>query len=559
MIFNLNYLPGGARMESSLYAEYFFNSPTAFGVMKKCTDEKTQATDFQLIEANPAFLSLLQEDRETALQKTYLAFMQQNKMKIRTNTRSVMRDIAKQKPTDELTKTLIPNKTIRLRTFPLSDDQVGCILRDVTNDVQNRDALDAFMSINVDMFCKADPNGYFLKVNKQFETILGYTIEEMEGIDFFSLIHEDDVASTRDAMEDLKNQKEVMNFVNRYRCKDGSYKYLEWRAVPRGEYYYSSARDITALVKKEEGLRNAAIIDLLTGLYNRNFFYGRVNEEIAHSQSEHQTLSMIAIDIDHFKYVNDIWGHPVGDEVLERTARIMKNCIRSSDLISRVGGEEFVVLLPNTNIDGALVVANKMHDALNANPHPRIGKVTASFGVAERFPDEDFTSWYKRADDAVYVAKARGRNQAVIAGDTAVTGSSKTLYTDWKPEWNSGNLTIDEEHRQLVDIGNHLIYLTVSGAIPSQISNQIDQLILHVADHFAHEEEILEKVHYPLLAEHRKIHQKLLVQTSEEAFNYRNKPNKSPIFLAFVMNDLVIGHMQNEDRKFFSFFTETKN
>jgi diguanylate cyclase (GGDEF)-like protein/hemerythrin-like metal-binding protein/PAS domain S-box-containing protein len=545
-------------MGTSIYADFFYHSTTAFAVMQKITDEKSHQSDFQLIEANPTFLDLLQENRETAIGKTYLAYMKQNEMAIDPDILATITDIFHQKPTDQQTNALVPGKSIRLRTFPLSIDQIGVILRDVTNDVQNSDTLDAFMSINVDMFCKADPNGYFLKVNKQFETILGYSIEEMEGIDFFSLIHEDDVASTRGAMEDLKNQKEVMNFVNRYRCKDGSYKYLEWRAVPSGDFYYSSARDITALVKKEEGLRNAAIIDLMTGLYNRNFFYGRVNEEIAHSQAEHQTLSMIAVDIDHFKYVNDIWGHPVGDEVLERTARMMKNNIRSTDLIARVGGEEFVVLLPNTGIEGALVVANKIHEALNANPHPRIGKVTASFGVAERFIDEDFTSWYKRADDAVYVAKARGRNQAVVAGDTALTGASKTLYTDWKPEWNSGNQTIDEDHKHLVDIGNHLTYLSVSGAIPAQISNQIDQLILHVANHFAHEEEILENVNYPLLAEHRKIHHNLLVQTSEQAFDYRNKPNKSPIFLAFVMNDLIVGHMQNEDRKFFPYLSETQ-
>ncbi|HRY78722.1 MAG TPA: hemerythrin family protein, partial [Candidatus Izemoplasmatales bacterium] len=104
-----------------------------------------------------------------------------------------------------------------------------------------------------------------------------------------------------------------------------------------------------------------------------------------------------------------------------------------------------------------------------------------------------------------------------------------------------------------IDIGNHLVFLAVSGAVAHQISRQIDRLLVHVANHFATEESILSETAYPELPTHQMIHKDLLRRTGELAADYLRQPTPSPIFLSFMINDLIIGHLVDEDRKFFPF------
>jgi len=126
---------------------------------------------------------------------------------------------------------------------------------------------------------------------------------------------------------------------------------------------------------------------------------------------------MIIFDLDHFKSVNDKWGHPVGDDVLVHVAELTKEAVRETDTLARLGGEEFAVLMPETDLQGAKISAERIRNILNENLHKVAGNVTASFGVAERANHETFESWYKRADDAVYLAKEKGRNCVVCAAD----------------------------------------------------------------------------------------------------------------------------------------------
>lgn len=165
--------------------------------------------------------------------------------------------------------------------------------------------------------------------------------------------------------------------------------------------------------KAEKLLKSIAITDQVTGLNNRNCFEEKVLEEMERSARYNRPLSMIIFDLDYFKRINDTWGHPIGDEVLRQTAEITRNLIRKTDIIFRVGGEEFVVLLPDTTINGAQEVAEKLRDTLDRNIHPTAGKFTASFGVGERLENESLDSWYKNVDRALYHAKNKGRNRVV--------------------------------------------------------------------------------------------------------------------------------------------------
>ena len=126
---------------------------------------------------------------------------------------------------------------------------------------------------------------------------------------------------------------------------------------------------------------------------------------------------MIVFDLDFFKQVNDNWGHPVGDSVLKHTSQITKRLLRKSDVFARMGGDEFMVIMPETSCAGARVAAEKIRSNITENPHPQAGLVTVSIGVAEWRTGESFGNWYERADDALYQAKKQGRNCIACAED----------------------------------------------------------------------------------------------------------------------------------------------
>ena len=130
-----------------------------------------------------------------------------------------------------------------------------------------------------------------------------------------------------------------------------------------------------------------------------------------------ETVSLVMFDLDHFKRVNDTWGHPAGDAVLKQIARIAGNMIRSSDLLIRFGGEEFLLLMPHTTISGAVAAAEKIRESLKSSDHPGPGRMTAGLGVAERKRHESFNEWYARTDEALYAAKQSGRNRVVRAAE----------------------------------------------------------------------------------------------------------------------------------------------
>lgn len=454
----------------------------------------------------------------------------------------------------------------RVSITDIKDDRFAVYLYDITEEKNTILALESlkedydskseqverFFSVNLDLLCIADTDGNFIKLNKAWETTLGYSLDELYKHNFFDFIHPDDINSTHESVERLVDQTEVVGFVNRYRTANGHYKFIEWRSHPYGKYIYAAARDITDRVryineqkkimealrlseekyrliaenigdviwiynidksklvymspsvyrqrgyipdemlgdgfkksmtpaslelltervaeyykefvdygvssdfraieceqiskdgtvkwvevsitfkrnsnneveiygvtrdvsyrKKAEALQYIGNHDQLTGLYNRHFFETIILEEMKRSDRYSDPISLIMFDIDHFKFVNDTWGHPVGDELLKLIARVTLGVIRSSDIFVRFGGEEFLVLMTETECEGAVNAAEKIRQAIEKINHPVTGKQTVSLGVAERNPSESFMDWYKRVDKAMYAAKRLGRNRVV--------------------------------------------------------------------------------------------------------------------------------------------------
>ncbi|MCF7836586.1 GGDEF domain-containing protein [Candidatus Gracilibacteria bacterium] len=189
------------------------------------------------------------------------------------------------------------------------------------------------------------------------------------------------------------------------------------------EKYITPSSEIEDLVaeslRANEELNKIAMIDTLTEVGNRRFLGRQLEQEFARAERTEKPLSIIFIDLDHFKEVNDTKGHGVGDRVLQDVAKLFKGIIRGQDTISRYGGDEFTILLPATDIEGATKLAEKLRKGVEDNMLEEYG-VTASIGVTDSIQIESLKGktnseflkeLQKLADEALYAAKKGGRNQ----------------------------------------------------------------------------------------------------------------------------------------------------
>ena len=170
---------------------------------------------------------------------------------------------------------------------------------------------------------------------------------------------------------------------------------------------------LDSLNKKQQQLERLALTDQLTSLYNRHYLMDIVPKRIKQAQRQAYSLSLIVIDIDFFKSINDTHGHSKGDEVLQAVAKQLAGGIRWEDIAARFGGEEFVILLDHCGHGDAVSIAEDLRKSIEAL-NPAGLNITASFGVTALNPDEsDFSTIFSRADEAVYEAKEQGRNRVV--------------------------------------------------------------------------------------------------------------------------------------------------
>lgn len=159
-------------------------------------------------------------------------------------------------------------------------------------------------------------------------------------------------------------------------------------------------------------LRDIAYTDSLTHIYNRLHFAHFLDAEIDKVLRYGGKFSIIFFDLDHFKEVNDNYGHPAGDEVLAKITAIVSKANRSADIFARYGGEEFIILTPETDLSGALIHAERLRSDIEKHEFKTVGKVTSSFGVTEFRPESDnVESVLERVDKALYLAKEYGRNR----------------------------------------------------------------------------------------------------------------------------------------------------
>ena len=261
-----------------------------------------------------------------------------------------------------------------------------------------------------------DKDNQIVFVSDACESLLGYLPQELIGTLITNYMHPDDLAATRDSIVRVMSGKPHIDYRNRYIRKDGGIVHILWSArwYEAEEVRVGVARNVTALMQAEEELRYLAHHDPLTKLTNRALFYDRLTLGLSTAHRYQNNLALLFLDINDFKGINDIHGHAAGDRGLCTVARRLEGCVRETDTVARMGGDEFTVLL--TDIKSAHAVTEKVEQILTVMNEPlgaEFGEVrmpSCSIGVACYPADgEDADTLLSRADSQMYQIKRRSR------------------------------------------------------------------------------------------------------------------------------------------------------
>lgn len=262
------------------------------------------------------------------------------------------------------------------------------------------------------LYTRTDKNGIIVETTQAFCDLCGYTKEELIGHTHALLRHPDiDDSLYRNMWENIISGHEWYGELPNLR-KDGTTFVTSIKILPIfddvGEVieYMAIRHDITS--------DRLAQRDPLTGLYNRREFDKKFIALFTDSIINNDPLCVIIGDIDHFKHINDQYGHTKGDEVLKKIAELLVENTRTNDICARWGGEEFVIVLPLTQIESSIEIAERVRKAIETTVALEGITVTCSFGIAQKHEGETIKSLFERADQMLYRAKKRGRNQTIF-------------------------------------------------------------------------------------------------------------------------------------------------
>lgn len=210
----------------------------------------------------------------------------------------------------------------------------------------------------------------------------------------------------------MDGYESMVNFLMEGTLKSDAKSYItRVSRVKDEDSYIISFVDVTVIERQKQFFHNLAIKDPLTEIFNRHKFNEEIVRETERSRRYGVEYSVIMFDIDKFKDVNDKYGHQVGDTVLKELAELVSANIRTTDIFSRYGGEEFIIITPEVNAEGALKLAEKLRVAIEEHPFTHVGRITCSFGVADHSKEMSTHELIHKADEAMYRAKAEGRNR----------------------------------------------------------------------------------------------------------------------------------------------------
>ena len=318
-----------------------------------------------------------------------------------------------------------------------SEEYTFCFVQDISQRKRIEEQLKlAHTTINKSQiaFYWLSPTGQVRYVNEYACKSLGYALEELIGMHVWEFDPDFPPEAWPTSWEDLK-QAGTFNMVSRHRRKDGTIFPVEitgnYIVSGNEEHSFVFVQDITERKQAEENIRKLAHYDPLTGLPNRTLLHDRMGQMIAWANRDQKKFSVLFLDLDRFKYVNDSMGHSIGDKLLQLVADRLRNSVREGDTVSRVGGDEFIILLRDTEAQDAGLVAGKILRALEKTYSVDDLEIFthASIGISV-YPDnaDDVDKLIKYADTAMYRAKEEGRNNFQFFG-TEMNLRSNLLFS----------------------------------------------------------------------------------------------------------------------------------
>ena len=430
-----------------------------------------------------------------------------------------------------------------------------------------------------------DLNGHYLLANDEFCRYVNQPLAAINGYRDQDFLPPERAASIKDTELSAISSFKGVNSVEEF-SKDGQDVYYittrfpildehrhmiglgivamdvteQHRSISEAERALQAAEQVNAQLREVvENLEQLASTDRLTNAWNRRRFEEAIEGEIHRFHRYGHPISLMLLDIDHFKRVNDNYGHQEGDRVLKQVADCIFTCIRKSDSLTRWGGEEFIVLMPNTGLSYASMIAERIRTHIAAQSFATVGNVTVSIGVAEFHLNSSHEDWLDRADRAMYTAKREGRNRVELDATVNLTPTVNEHFEGhfvqlmWKDAFMSGNSLIDAQHRGLFEVSNQLLDAVLSSRPTDEISTIVNQLLGDVLQHFHDEEGILSELAYPRLGEHAKEHARLVSKALELADAFKAGTLSVGTLFQFLAYDVVTRHMLGADREYFPF------
>ncbi len=303
------------------------------------------------------------------------------------------------------------------------------------------------------------PKGKFTQVNHAFCDIVGYRQEELLNLSIETITHPDDIAKDLALIKQMETG-EIRSYEieKRYLHKDGRVVWVQNTvSISRGttgaqRQIIQQVQDITERKQLGQRLEHEARTDFLTSLSNRRHFLEQATQELTRVRRYHSPLALAMLDLDHFKTINDTCGHEVGDKVLIKLAEICRQALRETDVMGRIGGEEFAILLPQTTDVQASEITERLRTTIAATTIPVENGLppvhfTVSVGIAS-FDDSDtnIDMLLSRADKALYEAKRKGRNRVVIYKGTPKLAQTALKYATRL--WNDSSRTGGKYNQQ---------------------------------------------------------------------------------------------------------------
>lgn len=324
---------------------------------------------------------------------------------------------------------LISAKIINIK----GEDCILSVIKDITKQKETEEKLreseerHRLLADNAsDVIWTMDLEGKFTYISPSVEKLRGYTVEEVMKQSPDEVLCKDSLIYMQEGliktMKDIENNRPFPDFRGELEqpCKDGTTVWTDTTVSgiynEKGDFkgMLGVTRDISSQKKMQEEITKISITDKLTQIYNRVKLDEVLENELKRSMRSKSSFSVIMADIDKFKLVNDNYGHQVGDIVLSEVSKILKDNSRSIDVIGRWGGEEFIIILPNSNLSGAKILAEKLRVKIENAKFTKAGNITCSFGVAEYIEGDTSDDLVSRADAALYRAKDNGRNRVEI-------------------------------------------------------------------------------------------------------------------------------------------------